>query len=164
MQFWKTHTKTPNQPNKNQPTNQPKQIEGIVWWNLRRGRIQTKRERSVKWRWRSRDQKRRPELVSYRQKSTNICTFFLELLHISFSQNLKKTPLFFPTVFFCLKSNFCSITNCAYGPFTWQVCKEPNGLCWYTLLAENINIKHCVCPGTALNKETELLLRRPPKC
>lgn len=73
-----------------------------------------------------------------------------------------QTTIFFP-LFFCPQNNFCSITNYVYSPLTWQVCEEPNGLCCYTLLAENVTIKHCVCPGTALKKGSERRLQRPPK-
>lgn len=170
---WKVHniyavlenTHKNAKPTKQKPTDQPTKADRgdcVVEPQKRQNPNQTGEKREMEMeKQRSEEKARTSKLQTEKHKYlyffSGIITHFLLI-------EPKKNPTIFPHCFFCLKSNFCSITNCAYGPFTWQVCKEPNGLSWYTLLAENINIKHCVCPGTALNKETELLLRRPPKC
>lgn len=95
------------------------------------------------------DQSRGPRAVSYGQRSTNI---FLKWLHISFLYNLKSNHYFFPT-FFCLKNNFCRITNYTV-PSTGRSAKD-QVVSVATPCTENVSIKHCICPETALNQRSE---------
>lgn len=121
-----------------------------MWWNLRRGRLQTKRDRRGKWRWRSRDQNRGPGLVSYGQRSRNICTFPGIITHFFLIEPEIKLQFFFPPLFSFAFKNIL-LNNKLHVQSLHLAGLQRNQ--WSLLLHLAVSIKHCVCPGTTLNTE-----------